>query len=695
MTDGFISADDVKTILGSKRVLVVGNGVSAKSVKIPEVADNYDIIVRFNCWRKDEHTAGERCDVWITNLSPHDTEHHLSKAAVEGYKSSLFLICAGLGAPGSSRVQLFKNIIKAGFGDVPVGEIPSNFARELSKRVGVKVTTGLVAIRYLLSLGCDVTICGFDILAGMACTPKHYWGGRSNIRSSHSPSQEGAVLREWISNGMVQVIGDTPALWVDPSPVRSLDFFDDKPATIPRIIHMVWLGSPPPEWVLTFVKSVTDLHPQWSVRLHTDLPSNAGSELTEVYNAAEQWCQRADIVRYLVLRDFGGIYIDVDCVILRALDPLLKAGPIWAARQADNRFMNGFIGCDRGCKEITLVLEKVVSVFRSGSSRRARYGPDMITCMSDSEKTITINQLPKHYFAILDKQSSAHKFLHSDAQARAGHLNNLQGRIIDGVMPFLVHLWGYGGSSKLAVVTTQKDVCAIPDTDLVSLERMLSKEICARDFYRLRGLPQDEFDLVVDLGGNIGVFTKYSHTQFPGAHIITVEADERVQRHLKTNVRDIEGVDVVCAPIGTGLISYQHNRDNVNPGATIFGLEAAGSVKHIKSITLNQILGGRGVTNALIKIDIEGSEQVIFYHPETVAILRQAKRIVAETHWGPSCVRAKAGWCSFAACHLDIMSTFSDVFDIQHINRHPRKDPRVKDGTGVLVMTRKIAATVP
>jgi hypothetical protein len=75
----------------------------------------------------------------------------------------------------------------------------------------------------------------------------------------------------------------------------------------------------------------------------------------------------------------------------------------------------------------------------------------MLTNMVDVSKSITVNQLPKHYFMILDKQSSAHKFLHSDTQARAGHLNNLQGRITDGVTPFLVHLWGYEGSSKAPV----------------------------------------------------------------------------------------------------------------------------------------------------------------------------------------------------------------------------------------------------
>lgn len=693
MPNVFESTENVDAMLRSKRVLVVGNGPSARSVKIPEIMGYYDLVVRFNCWKKDSHTAGERCDVWVTNMSPHDTENHLPKAAAEGYKASLFLICTGLGVPSSERACHFRDIIKTGFGDVPVGKVPPSFAKTLSKRVGIKVTTGLTAIHYLLSLGCEVTICGFDILAGRQCTPRHYWGGRSNIHNSHSPAKEGSILWELISSGAIRTVGDVPALWVDTSPVRSLDYFDSMQETIPRIIHLVWLGTMIPEWVRAFMKAVIDLHPQWEVKLHTDLPSSAGSELAEAYNSAEQWCQRADIVRYVALRDSGGIYIDADCVILRALDPLLKAGPFWAARQADNRFMNGFLGCEKGCKEIELILAQVVSVFRSGSSRRARYGPDMITRMVDFEKTIAINQLPKHYFAILDKQSSAHKFLHSNAQARAGRLNNLQGRIKDGVSPFLVHLWGYDGSSKSGVTLTQKAVSAVGDAALASLERMLSKDICSRDFYRLRGLPQDEFDLVVDLGGNIGVFTRHAKTLFPSAHVITVEADDRVQCHLHTRVGTMTGIEVVCAPIGTGLISYQHNRDHVNPGATIFGLEAAGSVRQIESRTLSQILGGRSVTNALIKIDIEGSEQIIFCHPETVAILRQAKRIVAETHWGPSYVRAQAGWDSFVSCDRDIMSFFSDVFDIQHINRHPRKDPRVKDGTGVLIMTRKSIAT--
>lgn len=223
----------------------------------------------------------------------------------------------------------------------------------------------------------------------------------------------------------------------------------------------------------------------------------------------------------------------------------------------------------------------------------------------------------------------------------------------------------------------------------------LFEEIVARDFYNLRDLPPNEFDVIIDLGGNIGIFTQYAKTLFPRAKAIAVEADYRVMGRLEKRLSDVPNTEVVLLPIGTGGVVYQHNRDHLNQGATIFGTNVAGEqgCPELESVTLAQVVGDLSLENALIKIDIEGSERFLFNDPDTVEIISKAKRIVAETHWGPTFTKAGSGWESYDACMRDVEAAFGEIFRMQNINRHPRKDPTEEDGSGVLVLTREGAQT--
>lgn len=437
------------------KVLLIGNGPSAASADITSRLDDFDLVVRFNCWRKVPNTVGERCDLWVTNLSPHDTAKWLPRAAAEGYTSKAFAVNPGPGEI-SERCHYFVNLIKGAWGpDTPVEIWDPKWSHEVRAVVRRKPTTGLVAVHYFVSRGDDVTIHGFDTVTDATFISSHYWGEGSNLRKVHSPHREGEFLRDLIRRGQIKMLLEVP---VEPVSVGSPP--PQATSTIPRIMHHVWLGSPVPGWMQEFIDGFREQNPEWKSEVWTSLPDWADDTLREAYDGCEQWCQRSDIIRYLVLERFGGIYLDSDCLPLRPLDPLCALGPGWTCRQADGRFINGIMASEPHGEFIKAALEGVRETYRglkaggkASPARRADYGSNLITRLKRSGKYVFWETM-KHYFLLLNRQKSAHNFWSSDPASRTEQLKALERRMPDGEYPFMIHLWGVEGSSKRGVGDT-------------------------------------------------------------------------------------------------------------------------------------------------------------------------------------------------------------------------------------------------
>lgn len=98
---------------------------------------------------------------------------------------------------------------------------------------------------------------------------------------------------------------------------------------IPKIIHQIWVGEREmPEHCKQFTEDMKALHPDWEYHLW-------GNELfTDIYPEDPflqnyikdpdlyKWAFISDRVRMLLLRDYGGIYCDVDAKPIRPFDTL-------------------------------------------------------------------------------------------------------------------------------------------------------------------------------------------------------------------------------------------------------------------------------------------------------------------------------------------------------------------------------------
>lgn len=103
---------------------------------------------------------------------------------------------------------------------------------------------------------------------------------------------------------------------------------------IPKIIHHIWLGSSLPQEYNEMRETWLRHHPDWQYRLWTDSDVaeaiRSGDLFTEeslqYFNEAVNYAEKADILRYLILYKYGGLYTDIsDFECLRSFDILHHA----------------------------------------------------------------------------------------------------------------------------------------------------------------------------------------------------------------------------------------------------------------------------------------------------------------------------------------------------------------------------------
>ena len=97
---------------------------------------------------------------------------------------------------------------------------------------------------------------------------------------------------------------------------------------IPRIIHQTWKDADVPARFRAAQASWRDAHPAWEYRFWSDqdldaLVRESAPGVLPLYQRYPEQIQRVDAARYVILREFGGLYADLDLHCLRAFDDLL------------------------------------------------------------------------------------------------------------------------------------------------------------------------------------------------------------------------------------------------------------------------------------------------------------------------------------------------------------------------------------
>lgn len=132
--------------------------------------------------------------------------------------------------------------------------------------------------------------------------------------------------------------------------------------SVPKIIHQIWIGPKPlPPTLEKFTKTWINNHPSWEYKFW-------GNKEVETLNFPEKHllekCAnlgiKSDILRYVILYKFGGLYVDTDMECLRPFDDLIKLrdkeGFVAPVREYIN---NGMIASIPNSKFMEWTLKKI------------------------------------------------------------------------------------------------------------------------------------------------------------------------------------------------------------------------------------------------------------------------------------------------------------------------------------------------
>ena len=185
--------------------------------------------------------------------------------------------------------------------------------------------------------------------------------------------------------------------------------------SIPHVIHQIWIG-PDPEptmWTDTFRKDYLSANPDFSYKLWNN--DNINELFTDfpiykkVYDIEKTWNGKSDILRYLILYLYGGIYIDADSVWLgRSMNDLLNCKIFAGIEPNTNVITGGVIGSVKGNKLFLDIIKHIENyIISNGNIKYYKYkrlrsfegaskilGPTLFNKYANGNITV----YPSHYF---------------------------------------------------------------------------------------------------------------------------------------------------------------------------------------------------------------------------------------------------------------------------------------------------------
>lgn len=180
---------------------------------------------------------------------------------------------------------------------------------------------------------------------------------------------------------------------------------------IPRTVHRIWFGPHPMRRELIEYGRTWERH-GYDLRLWTEsnLPPLRNQRIYDEIGDGRRinvgggdpnlgvWVQRADVVGYELVHQFGGIYTNTDLECLRDLDPILDGVTAFAAREDHHYLCNALMGATAGHPFFDALLDELPQRWdrMPGEPMNTVTGPHLLTHMRDIRDDLTV--FPRELF---------------------------------------------------------------------------------------------------------------------------------------------------------------------------------------------------------------------------------------------------------------------------------------------------------
>lgn len=128
---------------------------------------------------------------------------------------------------------------------------------------------------------------------------------------------------------------------------------------IPKIIHQIWFGKNKPS---IYMNKWKNLNPNWEYRLWTD--RNMFPLINQKhFDSISTFNGKSDIVRYEILYNNGGFYVDADTIPLLPLDDFFVEDDLFSCYESERLrpglIASSFLGASKNNEFIKLVIDEL------------------------------------------------------------------------------------------------------------------------------------------------------------------------------------------------------------------------------------------------------------------------------------------------------------------------------------------------
>jgi mannosyltransferase OCH1-like enzyme len=240
-----------------------------------------------------------------------------------------------------------------------------------------------------------------------------------------------------------------------------------------KIIHQVWINDTfygktkkdiPEKW-LKGPEMWKKYHPDWEYILWTDdksrqLIQEKHPEYLDIYDNMEYLIQRADMIRYFILYDFGGMYIDLDMYPSENIEKYLKCDTDYFVYSPNlHYFSNGLIIStykSQIMKDIIIELKKNLPWWSFGKHLKVMNSTGSLMLTRVLKKTqYVFSVLPKSKFnpySVVEKSNQNKKSVIHTINVNESSWNSVDSKIYNFILKYRVFFITVGIIAILLIV---------------------------------------------------------------------------------------------------------------------------------------------------------------------------------------------------------------------------------------------------
>lgn len=171
---------------------------------------------------------------------------------------------------------------------------------------------------------------------------------------------------------------------------------------IPKIIHGIWLGGRLPLKLKNYRRSWKRHHKDWDFILWTE-DDILDLENQALYDDAKTYAEKSDVVRLEILKEFGGVYVDMDFSCLKNIEPLIddvdffivQDLKVWKENHPkyDIPYLNNaFMGCTSGHRLIKGLVDALPGFVEENKHHHVcfRTGPGFVSQLLKDEDILRL-----------------------------------------------------------------------------------------------------------------------------------------------------------------------------------------------------------------------------------------------------------------------------------------------------------------